>query len=36
MLKAENKRLKEKIQDKEELLQTARKLISHYEKKEKR
>ncbi len=32
MLKAENKRLKEKIQDKEELLQTARKLISHYEK----
>jgi transcriptional regulator with XRE-family HTH domain len=32
MLKAENRRLNEKIQDKEELLQTARKLIAQYEK----
>ena len=36
MLKAENSRLKEKIQDKEELLQTARKLIAQYEKRERK
>lgn len=33
ILRAENQRLREKLQDKEELLQTARKLIAHYEKK---